>query len=95
MYQEVLIPKQFWILISAFRSFKYTFCPGVKRHKIVVKGSLVWEKGDDDDYPESMILTKREKIVLFFYEDIVVYSKRIGGYVYSSTRKRRRPRKPE
>ncbi|EAN30734.1 SVSP family protein [Theileria parva strain Muguga] len=93
--QEVLIPRTFLdIDIGFYQAIKYIFTEDIKCHKIIVKDQLLWEKVEDDmGFPESIVFTKTGKILIFFYDDIVLYLKKDGYYVHSSTRKRRPSKK--
>ncbi|EAN30737.1 SVSP family protein [Theileria parva strain Muguga] len=92
--KEVLITEEsIDVELSSFECFKYMFNTGVRCHKVVVKDKLVWEKKEDEnEYPESMVVTKKGRVSLSFEEQIVIFIEKTDCFEKIET-KHKRPSK--
>ncbi|EAN30713.1 SVSP family protein [Theileria parva strain Muguga] len=86
---EVLITNnEYNIDFTSLRSFRYTFLPGTRCHKVQVKGVIAWKKTEDDDnFPEIIYVTPKFGVILKFKKYTKVFEKRGNTYQYLRTNK--------
>nr|ADD12114.1 SVSP1 [Theileria annulata] len=75
-----LTKESYKIELSAMGSVKFIFHPNVKCFKVLTKTQLIWEKGDDGDYPTTICVTDRQNIIVYFDHSSIVFGKTCGKY---------------
>nr|ADD12133.1 SVSP1 [Theileria annulata] len=75
-----LTKESYKIELSAMGSVKFIFHPNVKCFKVLTKTQLIWEKGDDGDYPTTICVTDRQNIIVYFDHSSIVFGKTRGKY---------------
>ncbi|EAN30724.1 SVSP family protein [Theileria parva strain Muguga] len=86
---EILITNnEYNIDFTSLRSFRYTFLPGVRCHKVQVGNLVPWKKTEDDDnFPELIYVSPKLTVILKFYKYTKVFEKRGNMYQYLRTNK--------
>ncbi|XP_952697.1 Theileria-specific sub-telomeric protein, SVSP family, putative [Theileria annulata] len=70
----LLSSEHYYIDIASKGSFKYTFKKGVYCTKIIFNQKLVWEKTDDEPFPNAVSVTSKTNVVIHYDNYVSVYS---------------------
>ncbi|EAN30725.1 SVSP family protein [Theileria parva strain Muguga] len=79
---ELLLTIDHYIIdLTSFGSFKYTFLPGIKCTKIIVKDMVAWKKSNKDDgFPEIIYVTPKLTVILNFEKYTKTFERRVNTY---------------
>uniref|UniRef100_A0A3B0N5G7 Tash protein PEST motif containing protein, putative n=1 Tax=Theileria annulata TaxID=5874 RepID=A0A3B0N5G7_THEAN len=75
-----LVEGDYFLDLTACKSYKYTFAVGIACTRIEVRGETVWEKTDDDPFPISCCITFKMNLIVNFGQYKKIFAKRRGVF---------------